>query len=144
MEYTTVQDLNIDVTVIGRFHAKVEGYPEEPDITRPIHPPNKAAGLHLKGKERELIADRASKIGVKATYLEQLEHADVEQIRQGNKTSVRSIPVIKVARRELEKKEQGGQTFYDAVLNVFEAQHLTGSLIFEETAISKKFPGMIR
>jgi hypothetical protein len=144
IRYTAVKDLHIDVTVIGRFHDKQEDHPEDPDITRPIHDLKKAAGHHLKGKERQLIANRASKIGVKATYLEQLDYANEDQIRQGNKTSVKSIPVIKVARREQEKKQEGGNTFYESVLNVFETQHSSLSPNFEETAISKRFPGFIR
>ena len=144
LTYSAVRDLHIDVTVTGHFHARTEGHTNEPDITRPIHDLKKAAGHHLKGKERELIAKRASKIGVKNTYLEQLDFANKEQIEEGNTTSVRSVPVIKVARRELEKKEQGGQTFYESVLNVFETQHSLQTANFEETTTSKKFPGYIR
>ena len=81
---------------------------------------------------------------MKNTYLEQLDFANKEQIEEGNTTSVRSVPVIKVARRELEKKEQGGQTFYESVLNVFETQHSLQTANFEETTTSKKFPGYIR
>ena len=51
---------------------------------------------------------RAAQIDVKATYMEQLKYANKEQIEGGNKTSVKSIPVIKVPRREQEKKMQGG------------------------------------
>ena len=144
IEYIPVKDLFIDVTVTGRFHAKVEGYPEEPDITRPIHKLKNATGLHLKGKERELIADRAGKIGVKATYLEQLDYANQGHIEQGNITSVRSVPVIKMARREREKAQQGGRTFYESVLNVYETQHTLLSTNFVETKTSKQFPGYIR
>ena len=70
------------MTVMGRFHDKVDGPPGDLDITKPIHDMKKATGHHLKGKERELLANRASKIGVKATYLEQLDFANEEDLRQ--------------------------------------------------------------
>ena len=49
-----------------------------------------------------------------------------------------------MARREQEKKEEGGKTFYESVLNVFEAQVSSISPNFEQTAISKQLPGFIR
>ena len=140
MEYIAVKDMEIDVTVVGRFHPNEEG---NPDIANPVHDIRKADGLHLKGKDREAIARRAAQIGVKATYMEQLQYANKEQIEGGNKTSVKSIPVIKVARREQEKKEQGGQTFYEAILNVYEAQDGI-SPNFEDTKANRKLPGFIR
>ena len=59
----------VDVTVLGRFETNEEGLP---DVTKPKHDRKKSAGLHLKGKAREIIANRASNIGVKSTYMEQL------------------------------------------------------------------------
>ena len=114
-----MKNMEIVVTVLGRFDIDYEG---NPDVTKPVHDLNKADGLHLKGKQREFLGKRATEIGIKETYLEQLEHANEDQIRLGNRTSIKTIPVIKVARQEQEKKEQGGRTFYQSILNVYEAQ----------------------
>ena len=86
---------------------------------------------------------RAAQIDVKATYMEQLKYANKEQIEGGNKTSVKSIPVIKVPRRKQEKKMQGGQTFYESILNVYEAQDGI-SRNFEDNKSNRKLPGFIR
>ena len=73
--------------VIGRFHDKADGPPGEPDISNPVHDMKKSTGYHLKGKERELLANRATKIGIKATYLEQLDFANEAELRQVKKNN---------------------------------------------------------
>ena len=70
IEYTPVKDLSVYVTAIGKFDKTVDG---SPDITKPKHDIKKSAGLHLKGRARRLVANRATEVGVKSTYLEQLE-----------------------------------------------------------------------
>ena len=49
-----------------------------------------------------------------------------------------------MARREEEKKSQGGQTLYDAVLHIYETQLQDISPNFEDNKLSRKFPGLIR
>ena len=139
--YKPVKDMSINVTVIGRFDLTED---DMPDVTKPKHDLKKSAGLHLKGRARELVANRATNVGTKSTYLEQLDYADDHQIKYGNKTSVKSIPVIKQARLEEEKKSRGGKNYYEAALHVFESQSTDISPNFEDTAISRKFPGLIR
>lgn len=139
--YKPVKDMEIKVSVVGRFELDEDNMP---DVTKPKHDLRKSASLHLKGRAREQIANRATNIGAKSTYLEQLDFADENQIRFGNKTSVKSIPVIKQARLEQEKKSRGGKNYYEAALHVYESQVTDFSPNFEETDISKQFPGFIR
>ena len=141
VQYTATRDMNIDVTVTGRFYVDEN---DRPDISNPVHDVENAEGLHLKGKERLKIAERAAEIGVKEAYLEQLAGADMAQIRAGNKSSVRSIPVIKMARTEKEKKDSGGMNFYQAVMHVYESQQDDVSPNFRPTNNSKNLPGIIR
>ena len=82
IKYTPIKDCVFSVTVIGRFHDKADGPPGEPDISNPVHDVKKSTGYHLKGKERELLAKRATKIGIKATYLEQLDFANEGELKQ--------------------------------------------------------------
>ena len=139
--YNPVRDMEIKVTVTGKFELDNNN---EPIITKPKHYLENSTGLHLKGRARELIANKATNIGAKSTYLEQLDYADEHQIKFGNRTSVKSVPVIKQARQEQEKKSQGGRNFYEAAVNVYESQVMDFSPNFEETANSRKFPGFIR
>ena len=139
--YKPVKDMEIKVAVTGRFELDKDNMP---DVTKPKHDLEKSTGLHLKGKARELVANRATNIGTKSTYLEQLDFADENQIKFGNTTSVKSIPVIKQARLEHEKKYRGGKNYYEAALHVYESQVTDFSPNFEDTAISRKFPGFIR
>ena len=139
--YKPVKDMEIKVSVVGRFELDEDNMP---DVTKPKHDIRKSASLHLKGRAREQIANRATNIGAKSTYLEQLDFANENQIRFGNKTSVKSIPVIKQARLEQEKKSRGGKNYYEAALHVYESQVTDFSPNFEETDISKQFPGFIR
>ena len=141
IEYTAVKDMSVFVTVIGRFDETIEG---NPDITKPKHDLRKSAGLQLKGRARRLVANRATDVGVKSTYLEQLDYAQEHQIQFGNKTSLNSMPVIKQARLEQEKKSRCGKDFYESAYNVFVSQVQDISPNFDDTAISRKFPGFIR
>ena len=56
----------------------------------------KARGRFCKGRERELLGQRAAQIGPVPTYLEQFAYAKENEIEFGNRTSIRSLPVIKV------------------------------------------------
>ena len=82
IKYTPSKDCVFSVMVIGRFHDKADGPPGEPDISNPVHDMKKSTGYHLKGRERELLANRATKIGIKATYLEQLDFANEAELKQ--------------------------------------------------------------
>ena len=139
--YTAVKDMEVDVFVTGKFHMNDEGLP---DVANPVHDKDNAAGLHLKGKQRQKMAKRAAEIGVKGAYMEQLDNANIDELQSGNKTSIKSIPVIKMARREKEKQDVGGLTFYQAVMNVYETQQNDVSPNFEATSINKGLPGYIR
>ena len=141
VQYTAVKDMEVEVTVTGEFHVDQNGHP---DITNPVHDVQNSKGLHLKGKERQKMAKRAAEIGVKEAYMEQLGNADMEQVKAGNRSSIRSIPVIKMARKEKEQKEAGGLNFYQSVMNVFETQQDDVSPNFEATTNNKKLPGIIR
>ena len=141
VQYTAVKDMEVDVTVTGRFHVDENGHP---DITNPVHDVQNPQGLHLKGKERQKLAKRAAEIGVKECYMEQLDKADMEQVKAGNRTSIKSMPVIKMARKEKEQTDAGGLNFYQSVMNVFENQQDDVSPNFEATTNSKKLPGIIR
>ena len=99
--YEPVQDMIVDVTVIGRFELDDNSCPI---ISKPKHDLNKSAGLHLKGRACELFANRATEVGTKSTYLEQLDYADEHQIKFGNKSFIKSILVIKQAILEQERK----------------------------------------
>ena len=141
VQYTAVKDMEVDVTVTGKFHVDEHG---RPDITNPVHDVKNPQGLHLKGRERQKLAKRAAEIGVKECYMEQLDNADMEQLKAGNRTSIKPIPVIKMARKEEEQKDAGGLNFYQSVMNVFENQQDDVSPNFEATTNSKKLPGIIR
>ena len=141
LQYTAVKDMEVKVTVTGHFNTNDEGYP---DITNPVHDIKKPSGVHLKGEERKKLGKRAAEIGVKEAYMEQLGAADIDQLKAGNTSSVRSIPVIKMARKEKEQKETGGMNFYQSIMHVFETQQDDVSPNFEATSNSKKFPGLIR
>ena len=139
--YTAVKDMEVDVFVTGKFNMNDEGLP---DVANPVHNVDNAAGLHLKGKQRQNMAKRAAEIGVKGAYMEQLENANIDELKFGNKTGIKSIPVIKMARREKEKKDAGGLTFYQSVMNVYKTQQNDISPNFEAISMKKKLPGFIR
>ena len=75
------KDMVVNVTIIGNFHSKEDGS-GEPDVTNPVHDKRKASGYQLRGKDRKLIADRATEIGVKETYLEQLDSANLDELKK--------------------------------------------------------------
>ena len=64
--YKPVKDMEIKVSVVGRFELDEDNMP---DVTKPKHDLRKSASLHLKGRAREQIANRATNIGAKSTYL---------------------------------------------------------------------------
>ena len=84
-------NLNVDVSVEGRFESR-NG---KPDLRHPFHLPEKCKGLDLRGEERRLIAMKASSEGASSVYREGMAYIQKEQIESGNRTSIRSLPVIK-------------------------------------------------
>ena len=89
--YSVERDMVVQVSVEGTFHLQ-DGKPE---IALPAHSILKAKGLDLRGEERELIAKKASLEGAKSVYREGMAFMQREQIESHNRTSVRSLPVIK-------------------------------------------------
>ena len=90
-EYQVIKGLSVVVSVTGTFHRK-DG---KPDLTQPVHLTERAKGLDLRGEERNLIAMKASMEGAKSVYREGMAFLQKEQIESSNRTSVRSLPVIK-------------------------------------------------
>ena len=129
IKYKTTKNMVVDVEAEGYFFVN-EG--EEPSIKNPVHMKEKARGLHLKGRERELLGDLAAQQGVQATYRQQMAFAREDEIKMGNLTSMRSYPVIKMARQEQEKKQRGGATFYDSARNVLLGQEIDVSPDFSD------------
>ena len=86
IKYESVRDMIVDVEAEGRFFL-TEG--EEPNISKPVHMKENARGLHLKGRERELLGNLAAQQGVLATHREQMAYAMEDQIEVGNTTSLR-------------------------------------------------------
>ena len=89
--YTAVEDLQVDVIVQGHFHLN-DG---KADISNPVHLPSNVRGLDLRGEERRLLAIKASEEGASSVYREGMAFMQREQIESYNRTSVRSLPVIK-------------------------------------------------
>ena len=141
IKYNVVRDMVVDVEADGCFFVE-EG--EEPSIQKPVHKKSKARGLQLRGRERELLGDMAAQHGVQATHRQQMAFALEEQIEVGNTTSMRSYPVIKMAKQEQEKKLRGGITFYDSARNVLLGQDVDVSPDFPDLAAAKLLPGMVR
>ena len=141
LRYKPTKDMRVDVEAEGDFFVE-EG--EEPNIQKPVHMKSKARGLHLKGRERELLGDMAAQHGVQATQRQQMAFALEEEIEVGNTTSMRSYPVIKMAKQEQEKKQRGGATFYESARNVLLGQDVDVSPDFPDLAAAKLMPGMIR
>ena len=65
------------------------------DITKPLHLKQNAKGLDLRGEERQLVGMKASMEGAAPVYREQMAYLQREQILSSNRTSVRSLPVIR-------------------------------------------------
>ena len=141
LRYKPTKDMRVDVEAEGDFFVE-DG--EEPNIQKPVHMKSKARGLHLKGRERELLGDMAAQQGVQATHRQQMAFALEEEIEVGNTTSMRSYPVIKMAKQEQEKKQRGGATFYESARNVLLGQDVDVSPDFPDLAAAKLMPGMIR
>ena len=129
IKYKTIKNMKVDVDAEGYFFVN-EG--EEPSIKNPVHLKEKARGLHLKGRERELLGDLAAQQGVQATYRQQMAFAREDEIKMGNLTSMRSYPVIKMAKQEQDKKQRGGATFYDSCRNVLLGQEIDVSPDFSD------------
>ena len=141
IKYKADEDMVIDVEAEGDFFIE-EG--EEPSLQNPVHLKTRARGLHLKGRERELLGDLAAQQGVQATHKQQMAFVLEEEIMVGNTTSMRSYPVIKMARQEQEKKLRGGATFYESARNVLLGQDVDISPDYPDLAVAKFLPGMIR
>ena len=103
IKYKPKTDLNINVSVTGNFDLKSDG---SPDIRKPVHNLNKATGLFLKGQERQIIGEKVSKEGVQKVYMEQFDNANDEQVKMGNKTTIKSYDVLMMARQEQERKQR--------------------------------------
>ena len=92
IDYEPVKDMNVSVFAEGRFYL-VDGC--KPDITKPLHLKQNAKGLDLRGEERQLVGMKASMEGAAPVYREQMAFLQREQILSSNRTSVRSLPVIR-------------------------------------------------
>jgi hypothetical protein len=92
IEYEPVKDMNVSVFAEGRFYLVDDC---KPDITKPLHLKQNAKGLDLRGEERQLVGMKASMEGAAPVYREQMAYLQREQILSSNRTSVRSLPVIR-------------------------------------------------
>ena len=141
VKYKVKSNMVVDVHVIGKFELDED---DKPDITAPKHDLMKASGLFLKGREREIVGERASKIGVQNVYMEQYDNVNEEQLKAANKTSVKSYNVIKMARQEHEKKQRCGNDFFESVQNIIDSQQKDISLNFENTKSNRELAGFVR
>ena len=91
IRYETISDMVVLVKVEGRFYVS-DG---KPDIKRPYHEKDKAKGLDLRGEERRLLGMKASLEGAASVYREGMAYLQKDQIENSNRTSVRSLPVIR-------------------------------------------------
>ena len=107
----------VDVTVTGKF-CEVDG---KPDISQPVHERER---YHLKGEERQLLADYATNKGVASAYSDQFAFMKKDEMSKFNITSIRSREVIKQAMQESEKKLRGGDTPYAAIKTVYLQQKM--------------------
>ena len=140
IKYKAVEDMVIDVKVEGDFFVE-DG---SPCLNQPAHLKSKARGLHLKGHERGLLGDLAVQQGVQSAYKQQMAFILEDEIKVGNTTAMRSLPVIKMAKQEQEKKQRGGATFYESARNVYLGQDADVSPDFPDLASAKLLPGMVR
>ena len=140
VQYRPIKDMIVDVSVSGTFH-ETNGVP---DIKRPVHEKDDAAGYHLKGEERQLMADYATNKGVASAYTDQFAFMNKNEMSKFNITSVRSREVIKQAMHESEKKLRGGATVYEAIRTVYLQQKSDYSPHYERTAASVALPGIVR
>ena len=140
VRYRAINDMLVEVTVTGKFY-EVNG---KPDISQPVHEREKAAGYHLKGEERQLLADYATNKGVASAYSDQFAFMKKDEMSKFNITSIRSREVIKQAMQESEKKLRGGDTPYAAIKTVYLQQKMDFSPHYEQTAASMALPGNVR
>ena len=91
IQYKAVSDMMVYVWVKGRFHI-TDG---NPDIKRPFHLKECAKGLDLRGEERRLLGMKASLEGASSVYREGMAYLQRDQIEASNRTSIRSLPVIR-------------------------------------------------
>ena len=94
VKYVAVSDMFIFVTVQGKFHSK-EGRRGDPNIKKPVHRREQSKGLDLRGEERRLLGTKASLEGAFSVYKEGMAYRQKDQIENCNRTSVRSLPVIR-------------------------------------------------
>ena len=92
IDYKPVKDMYVSVFAEGRFYLVDDC---KPDITKPLHLKQNAKGLDLRGEERQLVGMKASMEGAAPVYREQMAYLQREQILSSNRTSVRSLPVIR-------------------------------------------------
>ena len=139
--YIPKQDMTVEVTVYGQFDLTNN----EPDISKPYHKKENVRGKFCKGQERQSLGKRAAEIGPVQAYLEQFDDANMNEIRHGNKTSIRTLPVIKGAKSDEDKKIRGGNTFYESARSAKDLLSAeTYSPNFPENNAAKNLPGLVR
>ena len=140
VKYIGMKDMIVDVCVTGMFH-ETNG---KPDITKPVHKEENADGYHLKGEERQIMADYATNKGVTSAFNDQFAFMNKDDMSKFNITSIRNRNVIKRAMYQSEKKMHCGETPYSAVKTVFLQQKTDFSPNFEKTSASMALPGNVR
>ena len=140
VKYIGAKDMIVDVSVTGMFH-ETNG---KPDITKPVHKEENADGYHLKGEERQIMADYATNKGVTSAFHDQFAFMNKDDMSKFNITSIRNRNVIKQAMYQSEKKLHCGETPYTAVKTVFLQQKADYSPNFEKTSASMALPGNVR
>ena len=84
-------DMIVCVSVQGRFHVT----DSKPNIKKPVHSKENTKGLDLRGEERRLLGIKASLEGAAPVYREGMAYLQRHQIENSNRTSIRSLPVIR-------------------------------------------------
>ena len=91
IQYDAVRDMIVFVKVEGRFYVT----DCKPDIKKPLHMRENAKGLDLRGEERRLLGIKASVEGAASVYRQGMAYLQRDQIENSNRTSARSLPVIR-------------------------------------------------
>ena len=91
IHYEAIMDMIVCVSVQGRFHVT----DSKPNIKKPVHSKENAKGLDLRGEERRLLGIKASLEGAAPVYREGMAYLQRHQIENSNRTSIRSLPVIR-------------------------------------------------
>ena len=91
IQYDAVRDMIVFVKVEGRFYVT----DCKPDIKKPLHMRDNAKGLDLRGEERRLLGIKASVEGAASVYRQGMAYLQRDQIENSNRTSARSLPVIR-------------------------------------------------